>query len=158
MLYVDTFGGLEHDDFARGFSAPHVFCRQVIDAHILQIANTWCRAVLHQRGCATNHVSVVGACFCRVCNDGVRTGKVLQMEPHGMLGCAFNKCVILGLVCTHLDGVSAVENLGVHDATMLNHIKSASLNQFLHIANIDLKIANRKHAITTQTHSHSLRQ
>jgi hypothetical protein len=38
------------------------------------------------------------------------------MEPHGVLGCLFNERVILGLVCADLDGVSAVENLGVHGA------------------------------------------
>jgi hypothetical protein len=36
------------------------------------------------------------------------------MEPHGVLGCSFNERVILGLVCAHLYGVNAVENLGIH--------------------------------------------
>jgi hypothetical protein len=39
-----AFGGLGHDDFARGFGAPHIFCEQLIDADILKTTNTWCRA------------------------------------------------------------------------------------------------------------------
>jgi hypothetical protein len=37
-----------------------------------------------------NDVGVVGARFCRVYDDGVRAGEVLQMEPHGVLGRLFN--------------------------------------------------------------------
>lgn len=33
-LDLDAFSGLEHDDFARGFGAPHVFDGQVIDINI----------------------------------------------------------------------------------------------------------------------------
>jgi hypothetical protein len=48
------------------------------------------------------------------------------MEPHGVLGCAFNERVILGLVCADLDGVSAVENLGVHcDLVWFQHINAS---------------------------------
>jgi hypothetical protein len=111
-LDLDAFGGLEHDDFARGFGAPHVFDCQVIDAHVLHVANAGCRAFLYQCGCASDRVGII--CFRRVYNDGVRAGEVLQMEPHGVLRCSFDKCVILGLVCADLDGIIAVENLGVH--------------------------------------------
>jgi hypothetical protein len=65
---LNAFGGLGHDDFAWGFGAPHVFYWQVIDAHILHVANAWCRAFFHQRGCAPDRVGVVGARFRRVHN------------------------------------------------------------------------------------------
>ena len=111
---VDTFSGLGHDDLTGDFGAPHTFDWQVIHADILKATNAWCRAFFDQRGCAFNDVGVVGARFRRVHNHRVRAGEVLQMEPHGVLRRLFNKRVILGLVCTHLDGIIAVENLGVH--------------------------------------------
>ena len=52
----------------------------------------------------------------------MRAGKIFQMEPHGVLRGAFNECVILGLVCADLDGVSAVENLGVHLAALVGYV------------------------------------
>ena len=111
---MDAFWGLEHDDLARGFGAPHTFYCQVIDAHVLKATNTWSCAFFNQCGCALNDIGAVGARFRRVYDYRVRAGKILQMEPHGVLRCLFDECVILGLVCAHLDGVSAVENLGVH--------------------------------------------
>jgi hypothetical protein len=135
-LDLDAFSGLEHDDFARGFGAPHVFDGQVIDADGFKTANTKRSTCFDQCCCASDCVGIVGARLGRVCNNGVRAGEVLQMEPHGVLRCSFDKCVIFGLVCADLDGVIAVENLGVHGGTMLNHHKSASLNQFLHIETI----------------------
>ena len=116
---MDTFRGFKHDDLARGFGAPHTFDCQVIDAHTAQPANARRSVFLYQSGCAFNDVGVVGARFRRVYNDGVRAWEVLQMKPHGVLGCFFNERVILGLVCAHLDGVIAVENLGVHLAALV---------------------------------------
>ena len=95
---VDTFSGLGHDNFARGFSAPHIFDWQVIHAHTAQTPDTNCSPFFDQRGCAFNDVCVNYARFRRVHNHGVRAGKVLQMEPHGVLRRLFNERVILGLV------------------------------------------------------------
>jgi hypothetical protein len=53
------------------------------------------------------------------------------MEPHGVLGRLFNERVILGLVCADLDGVSAVENLGVHGTWYGGLVWFHNLNQFL---------------------------
>jgi len=114
ISHLYTFSGLGHDDLTGNFGAPHIFSHQVIDAHILKATNAGCRAFFDQRGCATNRIGINCACFCRVYNDGVRAGEVLQMEPYGVLGCFFNERVILGLVCADLDGVSVVENFGVH--------------------------------------------
>ena len=36
---LHTFGCLEHDDFALGFGAPHIFCGQVIHAYTSQPPN-----------------------------------------------------------------------------------------------------------------------
>jgi hypothetical protein len=134
---MDAFWGLEHDDFAGGFGAPHTFYWQVIDAHGLKATNTGSCTFFDQRGCALNDICSVGARFRRVYDYRVRAGKIFQMEPHGVLRCLFDECVILSLVCADLDRVVAVENLGVHhdgdDVTYKN------LNQFLHIENIDLK-------------------
>ena len=113
---LDAFSGLGHDDLARGFGAPHAFDRQVIDTYAVQPANVYCRTFFHKRGGTSDHFGVVGSRFCRVYNHRVRAGEVLQMEPHGVLRCFFNERVILGLVCADLDGVSVVENFGVHGA------------------------------------------
>lgn len=135
-LYMDALGGLEHDDFAGGFGAPHTLYWQVIDAHVLKATNTGTCTFFDQCGCAFNHVGAVCSCFRRVYDYRVRAGKILQMEPHGVLWCLFDECVILSLVCADLDGIIAVENLGVHhdggDVTYTN------LNQFFQCVKIDL--------------------
>ena len=127
---MNAFSGLGHDDFARGFGAPHAFDWQIIDTYTVQPANVYCRAFFYQRGCASNHVGVVGSRFGRVYNDGVRAWEVLQMEPHGVLRCLFNERVILGLICAHLDLIVYVENLGVHYSIHANHTMHPNLNQF----------------------------
>jgi len=124
---MDAFWGLEHDDLTRGFGAPHTFYWQVIDAHSAKATNTNRSAFFNQRGCALNDIGAVCARFRRVYDYRVRAGKILQMEPHGVLRCLFDECVILGLVCADLDRVVAVENLGVHSGTMLNHHKFKSI-------------------------------
>lgn len=124
---MDALGGLEHDDLAGGFGAPHTFYWQVIDAHGLKATNTKRSAFFNQHGCALNDICAVGARLHRVYDYRVRAGKILQMEPHGVLRCLFDECVILGLVCADLDRVVAVENLGVHSGTMLNHHKFKSI-------------------------------
>lgn len=111
---MDAFWGLEHDDLTRGFGAPHTFYWQVINAHVLKATNTKRSAFFNQRGCALNDISAVCARFRRVYDYRVRAGKILQMEPHGVLRRLFDECVILSLVCADLDRVVAVENLGVH--------------------------------------------
>ena len=113
-LDLDAFGRLGHDDLTGGFGALHVFYWQVIHAHAAQSANVYCRAMFNQHGGTSDHLGVVGARICRVHNDGVRAGEVLQMEPHGVLRCPFDERVILGLVCAYANGIVAVENLGVH--------------------------------------------
>jgi len=119
-LNMDAFGGLGHDDLARGFGAPHMLSQQVIDAHVLQVANTWCRAFFDQRGCASNRVGVVGARFHRVHNHRVRARKVLQMKPHGVLRRLFNERVILGLIRAYINFIVAVEYLGIHCCSVPN--------------------------------------
>ncbi len=111
---LDAFGGLGHDDLTGGFGALHVFHWQVIDAHAAQSANVYCRAMFNQHGGTSDHFGVNYARICRVHNDGVRAGEVLQMEPHGVLRCPFDERVILGLVCAYANGIVAVENLGIH--------------------------------------------
>ena len=111
---MDAFRGFKHDDLAGGFGASHIFDCQVINADAAQPANAERGAFLYQCGCAFNYNGVVGTRFSSVYNDGVRAGEVLQMEPHGVLRCLFNESVIVVLVCAHLNGVVAVENLGVH--------------------------------------------
>ena len=133
---MNALGGLEHDYLARGFGAPHTFYWQVIDAHVLKATNTKRSAFFDQCGCALNDIGTVCSRFRGVYDHRVRAGKILQMEPHGVLRCLFDECVILGLVCADLDRVVAVENLGVHhDGDVVTY---KNLNQFLHIENIDL--------------------
>jgi hypothetical protein len=143
-LDLHAFGGFEHDDLARGFGAPHIFSHQVIHAHGLQVANARRRAFFYQRGCAVNDVGVIGARFRGVYDNGVRAGEVLQMEPHGVLGRLFDKRIILGLVCTDLDGVSAIENLGVHLFSFILCCIVNVLNQFLHGLNHNLEVKVRR--------------
>ena len=116
-LYPDAFGSFEHDDLARYFSAPNVFCEHVIDADPAKVANFWRRAALDERGRAVNRFRAELARLCSVHDDCVRAGKIFQVEPHGVLRRALDERVIIRLVCANLDRVITVENLGIRSSS-----------------------------------------